>query len=267
MYNKFFLFTLLATLSTNVQGQEVDSVRMRAYYLYSFKSYTDQKDLKTEEKVLEIGQHRTAYYGRWQKRREEIADSVTKAHGSVQEALRLIGQYPTPRSFEYVFNNYPIQGQRTIADREYKSFYYKEPIAPITWTIQPRDTTILNMPCQFATCTYGNRKWTACFTSSIPVQAGPWKLQGLPGLILYAHDDSGIFSFECFEIRQGEGTVSIPSLDKSIKCTKQELKRLKEESAANPVEYVKRFGIIDHPIGRDGKPIVYKKRIPVFLEN
>lgn len=181
--------------------------------------------------------------------------------------LRVTRQYPTPRSFEYVFSNYPKQGQRVITDNVYKLFCYEEPIAPIAWTILPRDTTILDMPCQFATCTYGNRKWTACFTASIPVQAGPWKLQGLPGLILYAHDDSGIFAFECFEIRQGEGTVFIPSLSKSIKCTKQELNRLKEESAANPVEYVKRFGIIDHPIGRDGKPIVYKKRIPVLLEN
>ncbi len=268
MNRKFLLLLFLSVFIMNTHGQNADSIRITAYYIAAFKNYTDQTNPITEERVLEIGNHHTAFYGRWQRRREEIVDSLDKANGSIQEMLRLISKYPTPRSLYAVYNNYPIQGKRTITDKIFKSFYYEENITPISWTILPRDTTILDIPCRFATCIYGNRKWTACFASSIPVQAGPWKLQGLPGLILYARDDSGIFSFECIEIKNGNTIFHVPSLTKYIKSTRQELKSMKEESAADPLGFEKRrFGLPGKAYGSDGRPLIYKKRIPIFLEN
>lgn len=267
--NKNFLLSLLfISFALSIQGQNTDSIRITANYIATFKNYTDQTDLITEEKNLEIADHHTAFYGRWQRRREEIVDSITKIHGSIEEMTRLISKYPTPRSFYSVYTNYPVQSRRTVIDEILKSFYYEEAITPIFWTILPRDTTILSIPCHFATCTYGNRKWTACFAASIPVQAGPWKLQGLPGLILFAHDDSGIFSFECIEIKNGQGLFRIPSLAKCIKSTRKELQLMKKESAADPLEFERRrFGLPGKAYDNYGKPLIYKKRIPVFLEN
>lgn len=267
MNRKFLLLLFFSIFVLNAHAQNTDSIRIMAYYIATFKNYTDQTNLLTEERVLEIGNHHTTFYGRWQKRREDIVDSLDKVNGSIQEMLRLISKYPTPRSLYAVYNNYPIQGKRTITDKIFKSFYYEEDITPISWTILSRDTTILDIPCRFATCTYGNRKWTACFASSIPVQAGPWKLHGLPGLILYARDDSGIFSFDCIEIKNGNTIFHMPSLKKFIKSTKKELRSMKRENAADPLGFEKRLGLPGKAFGSDGKPLIYKKRIPVFLEN
>ena len=46
-----------------------------------------------------------------------------------------------------------------------------------------------------ATANYHGRDWTAWFTPDIPLQEGPWKLCGLPGLILEANESTGQHSF------------------------------------------------------------------------
>ncbi len=54
---------------------------------------------------------------------------------------------------------------------------------------------ILGYDCFKAIAPYRGRRWTAWFAPEIPVQDGPWKLCGLPGLILEAYDTNHEYSF------------------------------------------------------------------------
>lgn len=63
--------------------------------------------------------------------------------------------------------------------------YYDEPFSEIDWQIAEDSTkTVLGYQCIMASTDYHGRKWTVWFTPEIPVQDGPWKFCGLPGLIL-----------------------------------------------------------------------------------
>ena len=74
--------------------------------------------------------------------------------------------------------------------------YYDEPFSEIDWLIVEDSTkTILDYQCIMATTDYHGRKWTVWFTPEIPMQDGPWKLCGLPGLIMDASELSGQHSF------------------------------------------------------------------------
>lgn len=69
--------------------------------------------------------------------------------------------------------------------------YYSEPLADIYWTIGDSTKNILNYECIMAETDYHGRHWTVWFTPEIPIQDGPWKLCGLPGLILEATEPTG----------------------------------------------------------------------------
>lgn len=60
------------------------------------------------------------------------------------------------------------------------------------WTLLPDTATILTYHCWKATGHFRGRSYTAWFTMEIPVSEGPWKLCGLPGLIIKAEDDRDI---------------------------------------------------------------------------
>ena len=70
----------------------------------------------------------------------------------------------------------------------YKNFNYVilDSINIINWTIQDSVKYIKNMKSHLATTTFRDHEWEVWFTMEIPISDGPWKLSGLPGLILEA---------------------------------------------------------------------------------
>ena len=84
-----------------------------------------------------------------------------------------------------------------------------QPIEQFTnsWTISDVTEDILGYQCVKASTNYSGRKWEAWFTMDIPVCDGPWKLQGLPGLILKAKSLDGDFIFEMIGIENVTSSV------------------------------------------------------------
>lgn len=75
------------------------------------------------------------------------------------------------------------------------NYYYTETLDDIAWEISDSTTTLLGYECVMASAPYHGRQWTVWFAPEIPVQDGPWKLHGLPGLILEAYESSGQHHF------------------------------------------------------------------------
>lgn len=80
-----------------------------------------------------------------------------------------------------------IYSQRHIVETPY---YVSEKNVRTEWVLFDETKQIGEFVCQKATTSFRGRNYTAWFTSQIPVNLGPWKLNGLPGLILEVYDDS-----------------------------------------------------------------------------
>ena len=86
--------------------------------------------------------------------------------------------------------------------------YYDEPFSEIDWQIVEDSTkTLLGYECVMAITDYHGRKWTVWFTPEIPVQDGPWKFCGLPGLILEAAEEKGHHHFTADGIEQSSQSI------------------------------------------------------------
>ena len=63
----------------------------------------------------------------------------------------------------------------------------KKPV--MNWKITKESQKILGYACYKATTKFRGRDYIAWFTPDIPYNFGPWKLGGLPGLILKVEND------------------------------------------------------------------------------
>jgi len=71
----------------------------------------------------------------------------------------------------------------------------------INWKISSDTASFGGLHCQKATAHFKGRDYTAWFCPDMPFHAGPWKLNGLPGVILDAHDAKNevVFKFDGIE--------------------------------------------------------------------
>lgn len=101
-----------------------------------------------------------------------------------------------------VFKNYPSPGRMTNTEIVCEDWFrYEEEIPDFGWELTDSVKTILGYECNGARCSFRGREWTVYYAEDIPVMEGPWKLCGLPGLIMEAQADGDEYSFVCIGIR------------------------------------------------------------------
>lgn len=126
-------------------------------------------------------------------------DAACQAYGAMASKLAEAGrssEIPNRSASMYVFKDKGRQLKTVYDDYSDQFAVYTEPYAEMQWEVVPDSTkTVLGYECVMAESDYHGRHWTVWFSPEIPVQDGPWKLAGLPGLIMMAAEAEGIHSF------------------------------------------------------------------------
>ena len=140
-----------------------------------------------------------------------------------------------------------------ITDLE--SYKCVEQLEPQDWQFSSDTLTVLGYVCQKATTSFRGRDYEAWFSPEIPIKEGPWKLYGLPGLILKVVVDDGLFVFDAIGLENLEDVYIAMDKDSYLNCTREEFAkfntRRREQlgarhyingtltlgSTANPFEY------------------------------
>lgn len=115
---------------------------------------------------------------------------------------------PSKKAYTYVFSNLKNEAMTVYGKYGEDLGYYDEPFSEMKWTIVGDSTAnVLGYECLMAESDYHSRHWKAWFSSEIPLSFGPWKLHGLPGLILKAEANGG-FSFVATGIEHTDRMMS-----------------------------------------------------------
>lgn len=103
--------------------------------------------------------------------------------------------------FMTIYKNYPA-GKLTHTEKICQDWFrYDEDMPQFDWELTDSVAEVLGYECWSAQCTFRGREWTVFYTEDIPLTDGPWKLHGLPGLIMRASDAQGHYTFECIGIK------------------------------------------------------------------
>lgn len=256
---RFILYLLPALCLNHLSAQDGNSPYLECHYAEKYrKNSLDLSQMRQDEWVLSISKDCSEFYSLWCRKHQELKDSIFAVGGGVNEWLaakeNLI--YPPSIQYDVIYKNHPQKGILTHASRIFTSKYlYKEPLEIPVWHITSESKTIAGYKCQKASTEFRGRTWIAWFTLDIPASDGPWKLCGLPGLILEATDAENQYEFSCIEINQISGgtPIRIPKAN-YLKCTRQEYIRLLATYENNPNDYMKLKGFpLAYVEGKDGK--------------
>jgi GLPGLI family protein len=256
------LFPLCAAAQTTL-----DSVILRVHYTSDMRWRTSSKDLDPDEKILDIGHQLTHFYSRWEERNEDIHDSVFGHGGSLLDYNTAIDRtgFPKPVTAFSVFMNCPRKDTLMFVCKNLKYFRYLEPMEQPKWTLEDGDTTLVDYPCKKAVTTFRGRTWTVWYAPDIPYHYGPWKLYGLPGLILAAHDAKGDFFFCCIGLETHVNQPIRMRKAKYIDCSRKEFEDIERLSESDPDAFIAKMGFPKVVVG-GGRPNPERHYVPCFLE-
>ena len=188
---------LLASLAVRAAAREpvLDRAHMKCLYRYVYTFDTLKNELRDDLLILQIGKEVSKCYSYYTfqcdslRRTPDGAKVWSELFRRAIEKDGIYGDFPHVRMSTYVYKNYPT-GQMTITDRiSSQGYCYVDSLHTQTWAMGDSTREVLGYTCQQATADFRGRRWTAWFAMDIPVSDGPWKLGGLPGLILEAYDE------------------------------------------------------------------------------
>jgi len=231
---------LCAFCDAFAQWTTVDTVKYRFHYAVKETTIEGGK-LWDDEWNVDIGNKVIYSYSRWDEESELAYDSVMANGGNVYDWMAM--DFPLSK-FRYRFlRNYPKIGMLTVTGYEGKDLYYEEPIAKKDWKLEEGDTTIIGYPCKKASCRFRGRTWHCWYAMDIPFSEGPWKLDGLPGMILKAQDEKNQFIMECIGIKKDVNKPMISKLAKRVKTTPQYVEKLRNLKEKNWAAFKKLVGL------------------------
>lgn len=172
-------------------------------FVYDYRCCVDttealEDNISSDNMLLQIGSNGLSKFSSY---KNLTVDSIIMRSSQEQIANAALEGKLSNGEFMTIFKNYPT-GKLTHTEKICQDWFrYDEEMPSFDWELTDSVTNVLGYECQSAKCKFRGREWTVFYTEDIPLSDGPWKLHGLPGLIMKASDKKGHYTFECIGIK------------------------------------------------------------------
>ena len=179
------------TIATQAQTKDsIDTAQFTIVYDYKIKTTNANGDEVTDSMQLAtlVGSHITKCleynrammedYGEWRNKDYQNGEWVARTY-----------------NLPVIYINHPDGETRSFNKIVPYRYLVIGKLPDTEWRLEEDTMSIGGYKCSKAIGKYAGRTWTVWYTEEIPTSAGPWKLRGLPGMIINAEDETGIFTF------------------------------------------------------------------------
>ncbi|WP_278554812.1 GLPGLI family protein [Elizabethkingia bruuniana] len=167
-------------------------------FVYEYKFISDStnaSDIKSEITHLEVTPKGSLFYS------YEVYKSDSLAKADMERQLKATNSINVKTNMrkglfrDKILKTYPdfkITQESSTTGKALKIVDDRK----LNWNILPDKQKIGNYDTQKAETYFAGRKWTAWFTTEVPIQDGPYKFHGLPGFIVKIEDAAKSHTFE-----------------------------------------------------------------------
>lgn len=245
LINLFLIFGVLAIAQNK-----------RFIYEYKFISdSTNVDDVKTEMMFLDTTKDGSKYYSYT----VFNSDSIMKV--DLEKQLAATGSINVKSdmrkgnvrySVTKTYPDYKINLHRRLGMDSYNISDDRK----INWKISSEKEKIGEWNVQKAEADFAGRHWIAWFSTEIPIQDGPYKFRGLPGLIIKIEDKTGSHKMELKGIKNIVGDVDVNVWEaKEIVVNSRQFQKVIKEYENDPTKGIKQIQMGGTSIvltGKDG---------------
>jgi GLPGLI family protein len=225
-----------------VKNEVIDTGVIRVFYeLVSVLDPEKPESTNKDYMVLEIGEKGISrFYSDNRRRQDSILTELIQKNLSridISKALKDNGVSSGGGDQREVFKNYP-SGKILVTDKIVMNEYLcEEGMNEIQWQIGTDTMTVLSYLCQKATTDFRGRHYEAWFAPDLPINNGPWKFGGLPGLILAIEDAAKNYSFQAVGIENTTLPIYFPKKN-YIKASRTEIAKINKQMNDDPIGYL-----------------------------
>jgi len=201
-YSKSIAYTLSAIvclMCTVANAQTTESreeLRYSLIYKLTLQKDTASSSKYTEMTILRVGdsEHQFLVYPYHQVDSAMSARSSQSTEGS--NVLEYLSFFNSPPLIDYkIYKDVKNLRYKHMENIVYTTYSYYDSLS-VRWKIESAKDTIHGYVCQKATTHFAGRNYVAWFTMDLPLQAAPYKFDGLPGVIVKVSDTQGHYTFE-----------------------------------------------------------------------
>lgn len=242
----FFLIVGIVTFAQN----------KRFIYEYKFISdSTNTADVKTEMMFLDTTKDGSKYYS------YTVFNSDSLMKVDLEKQLAATGSINVKSDMQKgsvrysvtkTYPDYKINLHRRLGMDAYNISDDRK----INWKISSEKEKIGEWNAQKAEADFAGRHWIAWFSTEIPIQDGPYKFRGLPGLIVKIEDKTGSHKMELKGIKNIVGDVDVNVWEaKEIAVNSKQFQKVLKEYENDPTKGIKQIQMGGTSIvltGKDG---------------
>lgn len=230
---RMILLTLAFLVSIYMYPQKRISTDFKYRVTYDLTYSMDSTNLdskKSEDMILFLGDGISSFSSKAKLVGNKIVVKGNTAHTSPAAITDF--DYMIIKNFKQDYLSYT----REIV-QDY--FYFNQDLDLFDWTLHEETKVINDYKVQKATMSYSGRDYIAWFTHEIPISDGPYKFNGLPGLILEISDTENHYNFTLKGLEKLHPEIPFKlNFKHYVKTSEEELFEVYSRFRRDPVSYI-----------------------------